>query len=144
MQYWQLLILTGVVFLIVEIFTPAMFFLSLALACFVTAVVAGVIQDWNILVPVFVVMSVLLLVFLRPVLTINRKNDDDEQKTGVEGKYIGKTAKVIETISVSKGVVTIYNERWEARIESGEEIPVGSDVKILRNESLVLYVEKLG
>ena len=42
-----------------------------------------------------------------------------------------------------KGAITIYDERWEARIKEGEEIPVGTDVKIVENDSLTLYVERI-
>lgn len=139
MQYWQLLVITGVIFIIIEIFTPMMFFLNLALACFLTAVVALFITDWNILIPVFVAFSAFLLMFLRPILIRSRGNG---KSTGVEAKYIGKIAKVVETVTSTGGVVSIYDERWNARSISGGEIPVGSEVKIVRNESLLLYVKR--
>lgn len=141
MAYWQLLIITGIIFIIIEIFTPVMFFLNLALGCFITAVVAFYISDWNILVPIFVMSSLIFLVFLRPILIKQRENGP---KTGLEEKYIGKIARVSENVTSNSGVVSIYNERWEARSNTGEEIPEGSDVRIVRNESLVLYVEKEG
>jgi len=139
MQYWQLLIVVGILFLIIEIFAPMVFFLNFALACFMTAVVAFYILDWNVLIPIFVVTSAIFLLFLRPILI---KSRNGKQQTGVEGKYIGKTVKVTEKVTSNSGVVSIYNERWEARSNTGEEFEVGSEVKIVRNESLVLYVEK--
>lgn len=139
MESWQLLIVTGIIFIIIEIFTPVMFFLNLALACFLTAVLAYFIVDWSILVPVFAVSSLVFLMFLRPLLIKTRNGD---KKTGVEGKYIGKIAKVVENTTATDGVVSIYDERWNARSQNGEEIPVGSEVRIVRNESLLLYVEK--
>lgn len=139
MEYWQLLIISGIVFIIIEIFTPMMFFLNLALACFLTAVLAFFVADWNILIPVFAVSSLVFLLFLRPLLVKTRKNGE---KTGVEEKYIGKIAKVTDTVTLNSGVISIYNERWEARSNTGEEIPVGAEVRIIRNESLMLYVEK--
>lgn len=141
MAYWQFLVIAGIIFIIIEIFTPVMFFLNLALACFITAVFAWFIFDWNILIPIFAVFSLVFLIFLRPIL-IRRRNN--EPKTGVEEKYIGKRAKVTQTITGTSGVISIYNERWEARSESGEEIPEGSEVKIIRNESLILYVKREG
>lgn len=141
MEYWQLLVIAGVFFVIVEIFTPVMFFLNLALACFVTAVFAVFFIDWNVLVPVFVVFSAVFLLFLRPFLIRTKENGD--KKTGVEEKYIGNVAKVIETVTSNSGVVSIYDERWNARSISGEEFPVGSQVKIVKNESLMLFVEKI-
>lgn len=140
MSYWQLLIIVGIVFVIIEIFTPVMFFLNLALACFLTAIVALFVLDWNILVPVFVISSLVFLLFLRPLLVKTKENGE---KTGVEEKYIGKIAKVVETVTATGGVVALYDERWNARSNLGDEIPVGSEVKIVRNESIMLFVEKI-
>lgn len=139
MLYWQLLVIIGIVFIIIEIFTPMMFFLNLALACFVTAIAALFITDWNILVPVFVIFSAIFLIFLRPLLIKTRENG---KKTGVEEKYIGRIAKVVETVTSIGGVVSIYDERWNARSLTGEEIPAGEEVKIVKNESLLLYVKR--
>ena len=140
MDYWQLLTIAGIVFVIVEIFTPVLFFFNFALACFITAIVALRISDWNVLIPVFVVFSALFLLFLRPLLIRTRTSG---QKTGVEEKYIGKIAKVVDSVTANSGVVSIYDERWTARSQNGEEIPIGEEVKIVRNESLILYVEKV-
>lgn len=71
------------------------------------------------------------------------RRDSKDTETGIEGKYIGKTAKVTEDITAEKGVITIYGERWEARSESGELIPTGSEVKINKNDSLIMYVTKI-
>lgn len=141
MHHWQILVFAGIIFLIIEIFTPVLFFLNFAIACFITAILALYITDWNILVPSFVALSAIFLFFLRPFLLKARNNNN--QKTGVEEKYIGKIAKVTEKITSNSGVVSIYNERWEARTNDGEEIPADSDVKIVRNESLILFVEKI-
>lgn len=140
MEFWQILTLAGILFLIIEIFMPMFFFLNFAIACFLTAILALFIVDWNILIPVFVMFSAIFLLFLRPILIKSRNGD---KKTGVEEKYIGKIAKVTDTITKTSGVVSIYNERWEARSETDEEIPVGTEVKIIRNESLLLFVERL-
>lgn len=140
MLNWQILVLAGIIFLIIEIFTPVLFFLNFAIACFLTAILALFVFDWSILIPAFVVLSAVFLMFLRPILMKSRNGD---KKTGVEEKYIGKIAKVTETVTLTTGVVAIYNERWDARSNTGEEIPEGSEVKIIRNESLLLFVEKI-
>lgn len=140
MLHWHLLVIVGILFLIVEIFMPMFFFLNFAIACFLTAILALFIPSWDILIPVTIALSAVFLMFLRPLL-LRSKNGD--KKTGVEEKYIGKIAKVTDTITSHSGVVSIYNERWEARSENGEEIPIGKEVKIVRNESLLLFVERL-
>ena len=140
MVVWQVLSITGIAFLILEIFTPSMFFLNFALASFITAVISVFIQDVFSLVLIFFVLSFISFVFLRPVL-LRKKTSEIE--TGIAGKYIGKTAKVLEDVSESGGVITIYDERWEARSDDKSSIPAGENVKIIRNDSLVMYVQKI-
>lgn len=141
MVYWQILAIIGISFLIIEIFTPMMFFLNFSLACFCTAILSLYTKNLNILIPFFVVLSILFVSFLRPILMKKLKNKN--YSTGVEEKYIGKTAKVIEDISKNSGAISIYDERWNARTLTDETFKVGEEVKIIKNESLIFYVEKI-
>ena len=138
---WQTMLIVGIVFIILEIFTPVMFFLNLAFAAFITAIVSVYIHSFNAIILTFVGLSFVMLFILRPILMNLVTNKS--QKTGIQDKYIGKVVKVVTPITKSTGAITIYGERWEARIESDEEIPEGSEVKIIRNESLVMFVEKV-
>ncbi len=140
MTLWQIISIIGIAFLILEMFVPMMFFLNFAIASFFVAALSLFTANFNILVPAFVVLSLMLLAFLRPLLMNKKLNS---QKTGVEEKYIGKTAKVTENIDENNGAVSIYGERWNARSLNGEKIFVGDTVKIVKNESLIFYVEKI-
>lgn len=140
MLVWQFLCVIGIAFVILEIFTPSMFFLNFALAAFITAGISLITLNKFALVLAFFLLSFLSFAFLRPILL--RRNSKDTE-TGMEGKYIGKTAKVTEEVTAERGVITIYGERWEARTENGEVIPAGTEVKILRNDSLIMYVTKI-
>ncbi len=140
MAIWQFLCIVGVGFVILEMFTPSMFFLNFALASFITAGASIYLTNKFMLVLIFFVLSFLSFAFLRPVIL--RKNTK-ETETGIESKYIGKIAKVIDDVSEFKGVISIYDERWEARSEDKSVIPAGCEVKIVRNESLVMYVTKI-
>ena len=139
MIMWQLLVILGLVFLVLEMFTPMLFFLNFAIASFITAIASFIITDINILMLIFVVLSLLLLWFLRPLL-IKSKNQKNS-KTGMESKYIGQTAKVIEEVTSDSGVISIYDERWNARSINNEIIPIGSIVEIIKHESLIMSVK---
>ena len=141
MVLWEIFVIAGLVFLILEMLVPSMFFLNLAIAGFITAVTAVWISDWIILTILFVILSVLSILFLRPLLIKNKK--DKEHETGMEAKYIGKIVKVTEPVSKYSGAITIYDERWEARTENEDTIPAGSEVRIIRYDSLILTVEKV-
>lgn len=140
MLAWQILSIVGILFIILEVFTPSMFFLNFALAAFLTAIASLYISKVIFLTLIFFILSFLSFVFLRPLIL---KRTQKETETGLNDKYIGKIAKVIEAVSEFSGVITIYGERWEARSIDKTEIPAGAEVKIVKNESIVMYVEKL-
>ena len=140
MVLWEFLVICGIGFIILELFTPSMFFLNFAFAAFLTAIISLFTAKLITLVLAFFVFSFLSFIFLRPLLI---KKFSKETETGINDKYIGKQAKVIEDISGENGVISIYGERWNARTEDGSVIPAGVEVKIIRNDSLIMFVESL-
>ncbi len=141
MVLWEIFAIAGLIFIILEMLVPSMFFLNLAIAGFVTAIAAIWVTNWIIDILIFVILSIISIIFIRPLLMKN-KNEKDQQ-TGMEGKYIGKIVKVIEPVSRFSGAITIYDERWEARCKDDETIPAGTEVKIIKYDSLILTVEKI-
>lgn len=141
MILWEIFAIAGLVFIILEMIVPSMFFLNLVAAGFITAIVAVWIANWIILTILFVILSILSILFLRPILIKNRT--DKEKETGMQGKYIGKIVKVIEPVGKFSGAITIYDERWEARTDSDETIPTGTEVRIIKYDSLILTVERI-
>jgi 4-hydroxy-3-methylbut-2-enyl diphosphate reductase IspH len=67
----------------------------------------------------------LSILLIRPLLLKSRKADQKSEE--LENMYIGKIAKVVEPITKSSGTVTIFEERWDARLatEDAEDIPEG-------------------
>lgn len=136
LDLWQIFLILAMIFLLIEMFVPMMFFVNFALACFVTASLTLYTNDITFLTVVTVLLSGLFLWLLRPILM-----EKLHAKTGVEDKYVGKVVKVIEPINSNGGAITIYGERWNARAE--EEIEAGAEVKIIGNESLIFYVKRV-
>lgn len=141
MTVWQFCLFAGLAFLILEMFLPFTFFLSMAIGAFLTAIVAVWFVSKTVLIPTFAVLSVLSLLIFKPFLAKYQKTSK-EQETGIESKYIGQKAKVVKNVTQNEGAITIYGERWEARSENDEEIPEGAEVVIIKNESLVMYVKR--
>ena len=140
MNLWQLLAVCGIGFIILEMFTPSMFFLNFALASFITAGVSFWIKNPYTLVVIFFVLSFVSFIFLRPII---KKRFSKSQETGINSKYIDQIAKTETEIKENSGVISIYGERWEARTENGAIIPQGREVKIIRNESIIMYVKEV-
>ena len=141
MLFWQIFAIAGAVFLILEIVVPTAFFLNFAVAGFLTAVLSVFVNDFVWLTIAFIILSLLSVALIRPLILKNKHTSENE--TGISAKYIGQTAKVIEPVGKYQGAISIYDERWEARYEGEDEIPAGSEIRIVKNESLIMYVEKI-
>ncbi len=137
MVLWQWLAISGIAFLILEMFTPSMFFLNFSLASFITAILSIYTSNTYVLGVSFFIFSFVSFIFLRPIIM---KRFVKSKETGINSKYIGRNANAETEITENSGVITIYGERWEARSENGSVIPQGSEVKIIRNESIIMYV----
>ena len=90
-------------------------------------------------VAVFFVVSVGLLILLRPVL---RKHFNPKlQKTNVDA-VIDATGMVTAEINnvIATGTVKIGSMEWTARSTSGDEIPAGTLVKVDRIEGVKVFV----
>ena len=140
MALWEFIVIIGIGFIILELFTPSMFFLNFAFAAFITAIVSLFTAKMITLVLVFFILSFLSFAFLRPII-LNKFRKETE--TGINDKYIGKRAKVIEEVNENEGAISIYDELWNARTEEDLVIPAGAEVEIVRNESLIMYVKKI-
>ena len=141
MQLWTIFVVAGLASLILEMVMPTMFFLNFAVAGLITAILAIFITNWVHLVLIFVALSLISIVFLRPILI--KHKDSKENQTGMQDKYIGKIVKVKEPVNKFSGAITIYDERWEARCENDDTIPEGTEVRIVKYDSLILTVERI-
>ena len=141
MELWLIWVIAGVILFIVELFTPILFFLNLAIAAFFAAIGAyfGLSGWWQV--GIFGISAGILLGFLRPFLIKNVHKVDTT--SGLEEKYFGKTAKTIRPTGPIDGRIAIYGEEWGARSTDGSEIPEGTDVKIIRNDGTIFYVERI-
>ena len=140
MILWQVIGICGILFIILEIFTPSMFFLNLAIAAFICAIVSIFTTNIALLASLFFVLSFISIIFLRPLLLKKFTKDTISE---IDDKYIGKIVNIDSNIDNISGVISIYGERWEARSNNDETIPAGSQVKILKVDSIILYVEKV-
>ncbi|KGN75020.1 hypothetical protein HQ47_03685 [Porphyromonas macacae] len=140
---WQFWLIAGLVLFILELFTP-----GFLLACFgVSAIIAaiptlfGFHPIWAIL--TFAVCSVLSLWLLRPLMLRLSKRPEVATNTRA---LIGRKVKVVEVIDpeTDNGLVKVDGDIWMAKTLDNEKeiLPIGTDVIIVDQKSLVLYVRK--
>ncbi len=140
MDMWLMLLIAAVVFLVLEMFTPTLFFINLAVAAAVSAIFAYLGFSSLFVTFVFLIVAIATIWLVRPILL--KQINEKKVSTGLDDKYIGKIAKVVREVSKTEGRVAIYGEEWQA-VTDGENIPVGSEVKILSNDSIIFKVEKI-
>lgn len=140
MSVFIVFMIIAIIFFIAEIYNTSMLFLNFALAAVICAILGLFTQNYNVLWPVFAILSVLFLLFLRPLFNIN-PNKTLERK--IDSPYIGKQATAITDINIFTGRIKIYDEDWEARTLSDDapEIKKGTKVSIVRHDDLTMFVE---
>ncbi len=144
MEIFKIWAILGFAFLFMEILTPSMFFLPLGGAAFFAAVAAFKYPDnYWIQGGMFALFAVIFFLVTRPFM---RRKPEKFEQTGIEAKYIGQSAQVVKDIGVPNtdgvGTIKIYGEIWQAKSLDGSEIKVGEMVKIIKNDSLIMFVEK--
>jgi len=136
-MYWMWLA-AAVIFLIIELLTPALLFI-----CFVVgAVAAGVYSYfspdqyyWQI--GIFVAVSLALLPPTR--ILAKRLTKPSAQKSNVDA-LIGKTGKVIKTVDADDGgQVQIGSEVWIA--SASQKLESGARIKVVSVSGARLHVE---
>jgi len=88
----------------------------------------------------FLVVSVALLVVVRPVARRHLVDRTPEQIDGVAG-YVGRTAVVSQPVDNDRGRVRLGADEWTARTQlDGESYDVGDEVRIVQITGPVAYV----
>ena len=143
MDIWIKLLILCVFFLILEMFTPALFFINLSFAALCAAIASYLGYSNIVITVVFAVVSIVAILIVRPLFLKSMQTKKTE--TGIEDKYIGKIARVVEEVTARNGRISIYGEEWNAVLKSSDEnpVPAGKDVKIISNDSIVLTVEEI-
>ena len=107
---------------------------------FVIGALAAFGADLLVQIVVFLVVSVVCLVALRPVFVKYRDRGKQEEPT-----HVGQTAVVVEDVDnegLTGRVETDNRMTWAARSADGSFIPQGAVVRIVGQESVKLIVER--
>ena len=139
--YW---LIAAIVLVIVEILTAGFGSICFALGAALAALAAGLGVDsivWQI--AIFVVVSLLTFIFLRPVVMRFLDKKSKDVKTNADA-IIGRKGVVSERIDASQhtGRVAIDGDDWKAVSEDGAIIEKGDDVEIIKRDSIIVTVRK--
>ncbi len=142
---WSIIWLALFVVLIVfEAVTTGLFTIWFAGGALIALLVSLFLDMWVVQMVVFLIVSFLLLYFMRPVAM--RKFNAKRLKTNVED-IAGREAKVTELIDNlnASGTAILNGLEWSARsVEDSVTIPVGERVLVREVRGVKLIVEPIG
>jgi membrane protein implicated in regulation of membrane protease activity len=144
-QGWGFWVILGLVLLVVEVAAPAFVALFFGLSALLVALLcwlAPALPAWVAWL-LFAGLAVVLLVALRGVCTRTFAGKKSPAGDGLASEVIGQRAVVSLRIQPGQpGKVELRGSNWQA--ESGETLEVGTQVKIVKQESIVLTVVRVG
>ena len=143
MEVYQIWLIVAILLLIFEIFSATFGAICFAIGAGFSALAAGLGANvtWQII--IFVVVSLLTFIFLRPVVMrfLDRKSKD--VKTNADA-IIGRKGVVSERIDAEQhtGRVAIDGDDWKAVSEDGSVIEKGTTVEIVKLDSIIVTVKQ--
>lgn len=142
MEYYYWLI-AAIVLVILEIMTAGFGVICFAIGAALAALVSGLGGSLTWQVVVFVVVSLLAFIFLRPVVIRFLDKKSKDVKTNAEA-IIGRKGIVSECIDAAQhtGRVAVDGDDWKAVSEDGSVIEKGADVEIIKLDSIIVTVKK--
>ena len=140
MNIWAIIwLVLMVVFLIMEAATVQLVSTWFAVGALAAMIVALLGAELWLQILVFLTVSIVLLALLWPMV---RKHLKPKLVATNADALVGRICIVTERIDpLEGGRVKLGDVTWSARVEAGESIPVGSQVKILRIQGAKLIVE---
>lgn len=131
-----------VVFAVLELISLGLTCIWFAVGALAGCITALITDNWIIQSIVFIIVTVVVLIFLRPIAVkyINNK----AEKTNVDS-LIGKKVRVLEDIDNlnAKGQVSIDGMEWTARSEDGSEIKKDALVEVVAIEGVKAIVKQV-
>ncbi len=141
MQPWSWWIL-ALILAVLELVTPALFFLGLATGAVFTGIMAWVMPaSWQVQLIFFALFSALSVFLWRRGMAHRMSEKADSSLNQGSRNYIGKTYPVTEAIVGGRGKVQIGDGVWSVE---GEDCTIGTVVRVVRVDGTVLKVVKEG
>ncbi len=128
---WLVWLIIAAILFVGEIITAGFLLLWFAIAAIVAMLVSFITTNLFIQTLIFLIVSVILIIFTRPLLSKYTKGDNTVMNSQT---IVGKTAIVTEDISLlnSTGQINVDGEIWSAKTYNPDlTIPKGSRVEII-------------
>ena len=141
---WGLWLIFGLVLLLIEVFAPALVSLFFGLSALLVALICWLagpdLQPWVAWI-IFLGVAVALLIGLRGLCTKLFVGKRSPVRDDLASDVVGQRAVVAVRIRPGQpGKVELRGANWQA--EAGETLEAGTQVRVVKQESITLTVER--
>jgi membrane protein implicated in regulation of membrane protease activity len=140
-SYWHWWVLS-VVFVVLEIFSPAAFFLWMGVSAgvvgFILLAIPGI--DWEYQMLAFAIFSVASIVISRRYLDLYPIETDQPRLNRRGEQYVGRTFTLTEPMVNGYGKIRVDDTSWKVE---GEDCDSGTRIRVTGVDGVVLRVERL-
>jgi membrane protein implicated in regulation of membrane protease activity len=135
--YWWLAL--SLILGVVEVLIVDLLFLMFAGGALAATIAAALGAPLAVQVAVFAIVSVLLLVAIRPWALRRFKKEEPETATNISA-LVGRSAVVLVATSAVAGRVKLMGEVWTARFDGAGVLPVGTPVEVVKIDGATAVV----
>lgn len=137
---WLVWLFATVLCLILELSSGTFYLLCLAFGAIISMIASLTGMGIVLQILIFAIASVLSIFLIRPVL-VKRISHKGSARTSNADALIGREGTVIEEIRPgSTGYVKVDGDEWKAVTAQNETLLVGSKVKIVKMDSIIVTV----
>jgi membrane protein implicated in regulation of membrane protease activity len=138
LDYWHWFIL-AIVLLILEVFSPGVFFIWMGLAAAIVGAVLLALPQlaWQFQLLMFAVLSMASILVVRLLLQRHPIKTDHPTLNRRGEQYIGRVFTLQDPITNGEGKIRVDDSTWKVR---GEDCPAGNRVKVIGVDGVVLLV----
>ena len=138
-HWWHWLII-AMVLLILEMFSPAAFFMWMGFSAAVTGIITLLVPElsWQMQLVIFASLSIVIITVAKIWFGHNPIHSDEPLLNERGQELIGRVYTVQQEIVNGEGRIKVGESTWKAR---GPDAPVGAKVRVIAAKAAVLEVE---
>jgi membrane protein implicated in regulation of membrane protease activity len=140
-DFWHWWVL-AIIFIVLEVFSPAAFFLWLGVSAGVVGVFVllepGMFWEWQVV--LFALFSVVSTIVGRRWFASKQGETDHPNLNRRGEQYVDRTFTLVEPITNGTGKINVDDTTWKI---TGEDLPVGAKVRVIGVDGVVLKVESV-
>ena len=138
---WLAVVAASLIIEFISMDMTSIWFAIAGLVCLILAAIGGI--GWEIQLIIFIVLSAILLIFVRKFTRKLLLHSDADDKTNLD-KIVGARTKLLSPITNDeKGTLSINGVVWNCVSEDGGEVEEGKVVEVVKVASTKLIVKKI-